>query len=266
MTDTPDAESTEPEAPRIEVPALKLLSYNIQVGLHTRDYGHMLTGMWRHALPSRDQRKNLDRIAEMMSEYDFVAVQEADAGSLRSSQLNQIEYLAARAGFNHCGYTVTRNLRPVARHCLGWLSKTPPTSSETHSLPSQIPGRAAMKLRFDDRFDDLTLLVAHLSLGPKDRRLQLDYLSRMAHDEGRVMVLGDLNSGTDFLRQHPSLDARALKPVDNAPLTYPSWKPRQSLDHVLITPDVRLTEVRALPLAISDHRPLSVLVERLRRE
>lgn len=244
---------------------LKLLTYNIQVGLHTRDYRHMLTGMWRHALPSREQMRNLDRIAELMSEYDFVAVQEADAGSLRSRQINQIEYLAERAGFNHCGYTVTRNLRPVARHCLGWLSRNAPLSSESHSLPAQIPGRSAMKLRFDGELDELTVLVAHLSLGPSDRRRQLDYLSNMARDEPRVVVLGDLNSGAEFLRRHPGLETHSLHVPEHTPATYPSWRPRQSIDHVLSTPDVRIAEVSALPLAISDHRPLSVLIERLKR-
>lgn len=252
-------------SPETRQTPLKLLTYNIQVGLHTRDYRHMLTGMWRHALPSRERLRNLDRIAELMAEYDFVAVQEADAGSLRSRQINQIEYLAECAGFNHCGYTVTRNLRPVARHCLGWLSRSAPLSSEAHSLPAQIPGRAAMKLRFDGDMDELTVLVAHLSLGPSDRRRQLDYLSGMARDESRVVVLGDLNSGAEFLRQHPGLGAHPLQLPEHTPPTFPSWRPKQSIDHVLATPDVRIAEVNALPLAISDHRPLSVLIERSRR-
>lgn len=244
---------------------LKLLSYNIQIGLHTRHYGHLVTGMWRHAWPSRGQRRNLDGIAEIMAQHDFVAIQEADAGSLRSWQVNQIEYLAGRAGFNHCGYTVTRDLRPLAQNCLGWFSRTPPTSVESHTLPSQIPGRSAMKLRFGQEFDDLTILIAHLSLGPKDRRRQLEYLDHMAEGEGRVVVLGDLNSGVNFLRRHLAISKSALMPLDHAPLTYPSWKPRRCLDHVLVTPDVELAAVCALPLAVSDHRPLSVLVERLPR-
>ena len=73
---------------------LRLLTYNIQVGLHTRDYGHMVSGAWRHVWPSRSQSGNLERIAELLSEYDFVAIQEADAGSLRTRDCNQIEFLA----------------------------------------------------------------------------------------------------------------------------------------------------------------------------
>jgi endonuclease/exonuclease/phosphatase family metal-dependent hydrolase len=252
-----DAPTTIEDRPR----RLRLLSYNIQVGLHTRGFRHMVTGAWRHAVPTVGQLDNLDRIAELISEYDFVAIQEADAGSIRSWRLNQMEYLAERAGFNHCGYTVTRNLRPFARHCLGYLSRVAPLTTESHSLPSQIPGRAAMKLHFDEDMGKLTVVVAHLSLGPRDRRRQLEYVGRMAQDRGPVVVLGDLNSGERFLRHHHTLAARGLCPPQHPPPTYPSWNPRQCLDHVLVTPDVKVISVRALSQAVSDHCPLAVEIE-----
>lgn len=237
---------------------LRLLTYNIQVGLHTRDYGHMVSGAWRHVWPSRSQSGNLERIAELLSEYDFVAIQEADAGSLRTRSCNQIEFLAERAGFNHCGYIVTRDLQPVARHCHGWMSRVAPVSQESHSLASRIPGRAALRLRFDDALSDLTLLSAHLSLGGRDRRRQLEQLSELAGDDRRVVLMGDLNSGADFLRDHPALRARGFRPVHDAPKTYPSWRPRRALDQVLVTPDLELLSVSALPLQLSDHAPLAI--------
>lgn len=245
------------DSPIIRAP-LSLLSYNIQVGLHTRDYRHMVSGAWRHLWPSRDQHGNLERIAEMLSEFDFVAIQEADAGSMRTRHRNQIEFLARRAGFDHCGYIVTRDLHPVARHCHGWMARAAPIEQQSHSLPSRIPGRAAMRLRFDGALDDLTVLVAHLSLGVGDRRRQLDYLAGMAANDERVVLMGDLNSSSDFLRRHTDLDACGLKPYNNAPKTYPSWQPRRALDQVLTTPDIELLSVDALPLQLSDHVPLAV--------
>lgn len=237
---------------------LRLLSYNIQVGLHTRDYRHMLSGAWRHVWPSRDQQANLERIAELISDYDFVAIQEADAGSLRTRAMNQIEFLAERAGFNHCGYIVTRDLQPVARHCHGWLSRVAPDTQESHILPARIPGRAAVRLHFGDDLDQLTLVAAHLSLGARDRRRQLDYLADLAGTQQRTVLMGDLNSGSDFLRDHPALRARGFRPVTQAPKTYPSWQPRRALDQVLHTPDIQLLDVNALPLNLSDHAPLAI--------
>lgn len=237
---------------------LRLLTYNIQVGLHTRDYSHMVSGAWRHFWPSRDQQGNLERIAEIIADYDFVAIQEADAGSLRTRAMNQIEFLADRAGFSHCGYIVTRDLQPVARHCHGWLSRVAPSEQESHILPARIPGRAAMRLHFGADFADLTLVAAHLSLGARDRRRQLDYLADLAGNQQRTLMMGDLNSGSEFLRDHPALRARGFQPISHAPKTYPSWQPRRALDQVLHTPDVELTRVEALPLHLSDHAPLAM--------
>lgn len=238
--------------------SLRLLTYNIQVGLHTRDYGHMVSGAWRHFWPSRDQQANLERIAELIADYDFVAIQEADAGSLRTRATNQIEFLAERAGFNHCGYIVTRDLQPVAKHCHGWLSRVEPTAQESHILPARIPGRAAMRLHFGSEWDELTLVAAHLSLGARDRRRQLDYLADLAGTQQRTVLMGDLNSGADFLRAHPALRARGFLPMTHAPKTYPSWQPRRALDQVLHTSDVDLLSVDALPLHLSDHAPLAI--------
>lgn len=241
--------------------AFRLLTYNIQVGLHTRDYGHMVSGAWRHFWPSRDQHSNLERIAEMLSGFDFVAIQEADAGSLRTRSRNQIEFLARQAGFDHCGFIVTRDLHPVARHCHGWMSRAAPLEQQSHSLPSRIPGRAAMRLRYGEELGGLTILAAHLSLGGEDRRRQLSYIAGMAGAGERIVMLGDLNSGNEFLRHHPDLRERGLHPVSDAPKTYPSWKPRRALDQVLLGPGLNARRVSALPIHLSDHMPLAVDVE-----
>ena len=42
---------------------------------------------------------NLDKIAQLIKEFDIVALQEVDAGSLRSQFINQTEYLAKKADF-----------------------------------------------------------------------------------------------------------------------------------------------------------------------
>ena len=79
---------------------LRLLSYNIHVGARPSHYGHYVTRAWRHLLPGPGMHATLDQMAEMMQGHDFVAVQEADAGSLRTRFVNQLEYLAKRAGYS----------------------------------------------------------------------------------------------------------------------------------------------------------------------
>ena len=62
---------------RVPQRTLRLLSYNIQIGIKTRRYGQYLTHSWKHVLHHPQRFDNLDRIAQLMSEYDVVGVEEA---------------------------------------------------------------------------------------------------------------------------------------------------------------------------------------------
>jgi endonuclease/exonuclease/phosphatase family metal-dependent hydrolase len=249
-----------PPAPKVPEQdlRLRLLSFNIQVGLDTRRYAHYVTRAWRHALPWDGHHASLDRIAELIGDYDFVALQEADAGSLRTRFLNQMEYLAKRAGFAHWGYTVTRDLHPVARHCLGYLSRRVPLRHEEHRLPSPIPGRGAVVVELGPEAAGLRVIVTHLSLGPDTRRRQLDYISHLAEQSGPTVVMGDLNCEPEVLRGHSRLRQSGLWLPDETPATFPSWRPSRSIDHVLVSPEVAIHELKTLPALGSDHLPLAV--------
>ena len=80
---------------------LKLLSYNIQAGIGTSNYHHYITRSWRHLLPDWRGVQRLDRIAKIVAEYDLVALQEVDGGSLRSSFVNQVSYISEIGGFDY---------------------------------------------------------------------------------------------------------------------------------------------------------------------
>src|SRR3546814_19251292 len=114
---------TSIEPPSADPGRLRVLTLNIQVGMQTAHYGDYVTGAWRHVMPSRRVRANLDRIAELASGFDMVALQEADAGSLRSSQLTQVAYPERSGGIAHWKVAVNRNLVPSAQNSLGFLSR-----------------------------------------------------------------------------------------------------------------------------------------------
>jgi endonuclease/exonuclease/phosphatase family metal-dependent hydrolase len=236
---------------------LRLLSYNIQVGMHTGHYGHYVTRAWQHVMPSPGLRRNLDRIADLMLDYDFVAIQEADAGSMRTRYVNQLEHLALRAGFPHWGLCVTRDLQPMAQHCLGYLSRFEPRQVTHHTLPSRIPGRRAMTIELGPDAGGLTLLIAHLSLGRDSQRRQLDYISGLVAPSRPTVLLGDLNCEPAVLRRHAGLRRSGLTVAANTPPTFPSWRPRRCIDHILVSKDVRMENLQALQQALSDHRPLA---------
>ena len=78
---------------------LRLLSFNIQVGISTERYRHYLTRGWQHLLPHTGRADNLQKIGNLLGDYDLVALQEADGGSLRSGYVNQVEHLAQLGAF-----------------------------------------------------------------------------------------------------------------------------------------------------------------------
>jgi endonuclease/exonuclease/phosphatase family metal-dependent hydrolase len=236
---------------------VKLLSYNIHIGAQPAGYGHYLTRAWRHALPGPGMHDTLDAIGDLMQGYDFVAIQEADAGSLRTRFVNQMEYLAKRAGFDHVDFAVNRDLSPVARHASGFLSRHKPSAVVKHRLPGRIPGRSALEVDLGPEAGDLSLLLTHLSLGHFDRHQQLDYLSGLVKPARPTVLLGDLNCEPDILRAHQALSGCGICVPEQTPATFPSWRPKLRLDHILGSTHVSIQRLEALPTLLSDHLALA---------
>lgn len=244
---------------------VRLLSLNIQFGLNGSRYLHYVTQAWRHVLPTRGARINLDRIGALAARYDIVALQEADAGSLRTSRLNQVAHLAERGGFPYWHAAVTRDLRPFAQHCLGCLSRWPLHQVKYHALPGWLPGRGALEVEIrPDRCEPLRLIIAHLALGRRTRKRQLDFLAALIADRTDTVVIGDLNCGAAELTAHGAVRAASLRGV-HSQHTFPSWRPSRALDHVLVTPTVEVVSATVLGERLSDHLPIATEI-RLRLE
>lgn len=237
---------------------LRLLTFNLQVGIQTSAYHHYFTRSWQHFLPNPQRVKRLDIMGDVLSQFDVVGLQEADGGSFRSSRINQVEYLAAQAGFPHHFKQLNRNLGRIAQHSNGLLSRLTPTKIEEHRLPGTLPGRGAIHVRFGNGPDALHIFIAHLALSQRGRGRQLDYLSEIIEPLHHVVVMGDLNCTPDQLHAHQrfsaSLPLHPVKPL----LSYPSWQPRRALDHILLSQTLEAAEVRVMDHLFSDHLPIAV--------
>ena len=254
-------ETRSPVAPALPGSTLRLLSLNIQFGLHSTAYRHYLTQAWRHAVPSRGARAKLERIATLAAGYDIVALQEADAGSLRSAQLNQVEHLAERAGFAYWRAGVTRDLRPFAQHCLGCLSRWPLEQVQYHALPGWLPGRGALEVQVQPPgCEPLRLIIAHLALGRRARERQLQYLAHLIHDRTDTILLGDLNCSSQELTTHAGMRTSGLRSMQTQH-TFPSWRPSRALDHILVSPTVEVIGTRVLDERVSDHLPIAAEIQ-----
>ncbi|AGI22094.1 endonuclease/exonuclease/phosphatase family protein [Pseudomonas sp. MT3] len=235
---------------------LRLLSFNIQVGISTERYRHYLTRGWQHLLPAAGRASNLQRIGELLADYDVVALQEADGGSIRSGNINQVEHLAHLGDFPYWYQQLNRNLGRIAQHSNGLLSRLQPTALEDHPLPGP-PGRGAILMRFGDGDDALAVVMMHLALGARTRTRQLAYIRELLQGYRHQVLMGDMNThATDLLESSPLRDLGLVAPQVEA--TFPSWRPQRCLDHILLSSELALERVSVLPQPISDHLPVAV--------
>lgn len=237
---------------------LRLLSYNIQAGIASSKYRHYVTHSWKHFLPYPERLETLDRIAEFASEFDFVGLQESDGGSLRSGFINQTEYLALRASFPYWFDQTNRNLGGIAQHSLGVLSRFRPSEISEVRLPGMIPGRGALCMRFGSGHDALLLLIIHLALGRRARQRQLGAVAELIDGYRHAVVMGDLNCRSESDELGWFLRRTGLSEPTHGLHTFPSWRPRRNIDHILVSPSIRVDSVRVLNHAITDHLPVAM--------
>jgi endonuclease/exonuclease/phosphatase family metal-dependent hydrolase len=239
-------------------PALRVLSYNIQLGIAYTRYHHYLTRSWRHVLPFQGRQTNLDSIARFVDGFDIVALQEADAGSLRSDYINQVEYLARHAGFANWYAQTNRDLGNIAKHSLGLLSRPRPREVVGYRLPGRFGGRGVMLARYARKEHSLLVGVVHLSLGQKARRQQLAYLAHQVAQHKHIILMGDFNCRVDSDEFQALLSSTHLCSPERELHTFPSWLPKRGLDHILVTPELTVERAHVYDLAYSDHLPIAL--------
>lgn len=250
-----------PVASEIEPNILRVLSYNVQVGIRTTRPHHYVTGSWKHLLPHSKRLANLDNIAATIQPYDIVGLQEVDAGSLRSNFINLTEYLAERGKFPYWYHQVNRNLGKMAQHSNGLLSEFRPSVINDIKLPGLIPGRQAIMSSYESANDSLVVFVLHMALSKRARLNQFDYLSDLVNEFPHVIMMGDLNCRYDSPEMQLLFKRTKLhEPLEEAH-TFPSWRPQHSIDHILVTSELNVRSVEALSHAQSDHLPIAMEIE-----
>lgn len=239
---------------------LKLLTFNIQVGISTSSYRHYLTRSWQHVLPHRNRNENLDKISALLKGYDVVALQEVDGGSLRSGFVNQVEYLANASGFPYWYQQLNRNFGPLAKHSNGLLSRYRPLEVEEHPLPGLIPGRGVIVAKYGVPEDPLVLVIMHLSLSQKAQYQQLEFVRDLIEGYRHVVLMGDMNTHAENILHDSPLSESDLVSLPGVTHTFPSWRPEKALDHILVSRSLEVKKASVLSFPVSDHLPISLEV------
>ena len=241
---------------------VRLLSFNAQVGIPSSRLHHYVTNSWKHFLPFDGRMANLDRVARFISAFDLVGLQEMDAGSMRSNYVDLTAYLSERAGFPHAFTRVNRDLGAFAKHSLGLLTRMEPERVIMHRLPGRIPGRGAIEARFDlANNESLVVFLVHLALGRRARRSQLDYIAGQLAQEQHAVVMGDFNCHPESRELQQLVNRTGLLDPMPSAATYPSWDPRRVFDHILLTPDLSVSDMRVYNVSLSDHLPVGIEIE-----
>jgi len=240
---------------------LRILSYNLQVGIKTSRPSQYITGSWKHFIPHSQRLINLDDMLNFLEQYDIVGLQETDAGSLRSNYINLTEYLADRARFPHWYHQVNRNLGHIARHSNGLLSRLRPYEIKNIRLPGLIPGRQAILAKYGNEKETLAVFVLHLALSKRARMRQLVMISEEVNRYEHAIVMGDLNSKVDSNEmQHLFRHTRLHEPLEEL-RTFPSWRPQHHIDHILVTSELEVVNAKSLKHACSDHLPIMMEIK-----
>lgn len=236
----------------------RLLSYNIQVGIQTSRFREYVTGGWKHVLPHGQRLRTLAAIADQIRGYDLVAIQEADAGSLRTGFISQTEYLARRAGYAWWGERTNRRLGRFAQHSIGAMARVVPARAIPIALPGRVPGRGALMLEFGHGEGHLAVVILHLALGRQTRRRQLDCVAELIADAPHAVVMGDFNAhhGAPEMRRFFAR-THLVEPLERLN-TWPAWRPLRNFDHILTTSELEIERMDVLDDSQSDHLPIAV--------
>ena len=240
----------------IEQNSLRLLTFNVQAGIGSQRYSDYITGSWKHLVAHSRSLQNIELMASVVRNFDIVALQEVDGGSLRSRNVNQLAHMATLGEFDYFHQQLNRNLGRLGQFSNGLLSRLTPYKIEDHRLPG-LPGRGAIIAHYGHPDAPLVVAGVHLSLGEKYRNIQFEYLSKQLGRFKHVAMLGDFNCRFEHMENSPIAELELRSP-ETGLLTFPSWAPDRNIDHILLSPGLRALRTEVIDgCRLSDHLPLA---------
>jgi len=241
---------------------LRILTFNIQAGLNSQAYSDYIKATVSQFLPSLPNMDHINAIGDLIAPFDVIALQELDGGSVRSGHLNQLSYLAQHGGFEFWHQQLNRNLGKFGQYSNGILSRFIPFQVDDHRLPG-LPGRGAIIAKYSvgsDPESTIAICCVHLALSVKARNKQLGFIRDLLAHEQHIVLLGDMNCIGDDLHKSPIGDLQ-LQTAPSTMYSYPSWEPRRSIDHILVSKHLKVTEQTVICSTLSDHCPITTTIE-----
>lgn len=248
--------TVKPSESRLPSKTLRVMSYNV------------------HGCRGMDGRVSTDRIARVIARYDpdVVALQELDAGRLRSAGVDQAEMIAKRLGMSFYFHSARRHKEEQYGNAI--LSRYPIALVKKDSLPKLwdrtfLEPRGAIWVMVDHHGTKINLVNTHLSLWSEERLLQMQTLLSgdwLRHPDcsGPIILCGDLNMSPKS-RVYKEIckrlnDSQLMLAGHKPAKTWFAGYPFRRIDHIFVTPEIRVHSVHvshtALDRSASDHLPI----------
>lgn len=228
-----------------------------------------------HRCVGVDRRLDVARIAAVIAEHepDVVCLQELDVGRARTGGVDQAHAIAELLSMSFRFHPAMRVEEELYGDAI--LTHRPERLVRAASLPTirgmRLEPRGALWSAIDFDGVEANIFNTHLGLVPREQRLQAAALvgrDWLSHPErrGPTILTGDFNA-TSITRPYQAIvghlaDAQRTLGLRPTVKTFPSSFPAIRIDHCFVSPQVRVTGVRApfSPLArmASDHLPLIV--------
>jgi endonuclease/exonuclease/phosphatase family metal-dependent hydrolase len=227
-----------------------------------------------HRCVGIDRRLDVGRIVDVLAglEADIVALQELDVGRRRTGHVDQAHAIAR--GLNMACHFNAALMVEEERYGDAILTCLPERLVKTGPLPGyrpipQLEPRGALWVEVEIEGRALQIINTHLGLVPREQQIQAACLAGQAWlqspaCQGPIILAGDFNatatSGVYRTLTQRLAPARRLAGRKTPTATFPSPLPVLRIDHLFVSPQVRVLEVfapfSALTRAASDHLPL----------
>lgn len=237
---------------------MRLVLYNIRYGTGTGWDYHFpfpFSGALRR---TGDQFERISTFVKKLKP-DLVGLVEADSGSYRQGGESQAEILAARMK--------AQSVFACKYDAQSIVSRTPLLKSQGNAVVTRLPivdvrehflSRGLKRSLLEVEFQSFTLFLAHLSLGYRARRIQINEMTeRCKRGKKPVIIAGDGNIYGGERELRPLFEKGLFRSANilNTP-TYPSGRPALALDFVLYSEGIEMKSFRAPRVRFSDHLPL----------
>ena len=236
------------------VTSMRFLCYNIQYG-----YGWLQRMGWLGFM-ARSTRHfpTVQRFLKCV-DADLVGLVEVDSGSYRSGRQNQAEILARQLGYaavyrsKYAEAGFGRHLPVLNKQVNAILSRPPILRKTFHELT-----HGFKRLVIEVETEEVTVFVAHLSLGNLARRHQLHDLHDIVMARKKPCILaGDFNFLKGPWESKLFLKASGLTSAnERGCASFPSWAPLRELDYVCYSDELKLDRFRMPKVRLSDHLPI----------